>query len=254
MEKRIIAERTNKKIYVLDGKAYKVFEKGYNKADILNEALNTARVEESGLHIPRLLEVTMIDEEWAIVSQYIEGKTMKELMDENPDRIDELMDRFVDIQIDMQSKRVPLLNKHRDKMNRKISQTNLASTLRYNLHDRIESMPRHNQLCHGDYNPSNVIIDKNDDAYIIDWSHATQGNAEADAARTFLLFLLDNDRKMAHKYLSVFCEKSGCRIDDVLSWLPILAASQSVKGIENQSRFLRTLITMDEKELRSLYD
>ncbi len=254
MEKRIIAERTNKEIYVLDGKAYKVFEKGYNKADILNEALNTARVEESGLHIPKLLEVTMIDEEWAIVSQYIEGKTMKELMDENPDKIDELMDRFVDIQIDMQSRKVPLLNKHRDKMNRKISQTNLASTLRYNLHDRIESMPRHNLLCHGDYNPSNVIIDGNDDAYIIDWSHATQGNAEADAARTFLLFLLDNDREMAHKYLTVFCEKSGCRIQDVLNWLPILAASQSVKGIEKQSRFLRTLITMDEKELRSLYD
>ncbi|MBR0136827.1 MAG: phosphotransferase [Erysipelotrichaceae bacterium] len=254
MEKRIIAERTNKEIYVQDGKTYKVFEKGYNKADILNEALNTARVEETGLNIPRLFEVKSIDEEWAIVSQYIEGKTMKELMDENPDKLDELMNRFVGIQIDMQSKRVPLLNRHRDKMNRKISQTDLPSTLRYNLHNRIESMPKHTQLCHGDYNPSNVIINENDEAYIIDWAHATQGNAEADAARTFLLFLLDDDRLKAHKYLTVFCEKSGCNLQEVLNWLPILAASQSVKGIENQSRFLRKLITMDEEELRSLYD
>ena len=35
----------------------KVFGHGYPKSDILNEALNQARVEETGLRIPKLLEV-----------------------------------------------------------------------------------------------------------------------------------------------------------------------------------------------------
>ena len=49
-------------------------------------------------------------------------------------------------------------------------------------------------------------------------------------------------------------EISGCKIKDVLSWLPILAASQSVKGIKNQSAFLTSLIFMEEKELEKLYE
>ena len=254
MTRNIIAERTNKEIYQQDGKVYKVFEKGYNKANILNEALNQARVEETGLNIPKLLEVTMINEEWALVTEYISGKTMKELLDENPDQEDALLERFVDIQIDMQSKRCPLLNKHRDKMNRKIGETDLAATLRYDLHERIERMPRHNNLCHGDYNPSNVIINEKDEAYILDWSHATQGNSEADAARTFLLFLLEGNRTRASKYMTLFCNKTGCNCMDVLNWIPILAASQSVKKIDEQVEYLNHLITLDEKELMKLYD
>lgn len=253
MEKRIIATRETKVVYVVDDRCYKVFDSSFNKADILNEALNQARVEETGLNIPRLIEVTVIDGQFAIVMDNIEGKTMDELLKEHPEKEDELLDRFVDIQIDMQSKRCPLLNKHRDKMNRKISQTDLSATLRYDLHERIESMPRHNNLCHGDYNPSNVIIDKNGNAYIIDWSHATQGNSEADSARTFLLFLIEGNRERAKKYLSKFCEKSGCNYKDVLNWLPILAASQSVKGHKDESDLLRSLIVMDEDGLEKLY-
>ena len=254
MSRHVITERSNKIIYKEDGNVYKLFEEGYNRADILNEALNQARVEETGLNIPKLVEVRKIGEQWALVTEYVAGKTMKELLDENPDREDELLERFVDIQIEMQSKRCPLLNKHRDKMNRKIGETNLAATLRYDLHTRIEGMPRHNQLCHGDYNPSNVIITDDNEAYILDWSHATQGNGEADAARTFLLFLLENEQERGKKYLTEYCRKTGCNYMDVLNWIPILAASQSVKNIDRQMDTLSNLITLDEKELRKLYD
>ena len=41
---------------------------------------------------------------------------------------------------------------------------------------------------------------------------------------------------------------------DVLNWIPILAASQSVKNIDRQMDTLSNLITLDEKELRKLYD
>lgn len=253
MEKIIVATRKNKEIYVIDNRCYKVFEKSFNKGNILNEALNHARVEETGLNIPRLLEVTMIDGQWAIVMERIDGVTMEELLETNPDKEDEYLDRFVDIQIDMQSRRCPQLKKHRDKMNSKISQTDLSATLRYDLHNRIESTPRHNSLCHGDYNPSNVIIDKDGRPYIIDWSHATQGNVEADAARTFLLFLLEGKNERAKKYLKKFCDRSGCNHKDVLNWLPILAASQSVKGRRNESDLLQRLIVENEQGLEKLY-
>ena len=43
----------------------KVFGHGFKKSDILNEALNQARVEETGLRIPKLLEVRKVDGKWA---------------------------------------------------------------------------------------------------------------------------------------------------------------------------------------------
>ena len=79
-------------------------------------------------------------------------------MDENPDKIDEYMNLFVDIQLDIHSRKAPLLNKLKDKMNRKISETDLDATTRYELHTRLEGMPKHNKVCHGDFRPSNVIV------------------------------------------------------------------------------------------------
>ena len=245
----------SKQIYSLDDRFYKVFDEKKNVADVLNEALNLTRVEETGIRIPNFVELISIDGHWALITKNIKGKNMQQLLEEHPEKEDELLERFVDIQIDIQNKKCPLLSRHRDKMNRKISQTDLSATLRYDLHNRIEAMPRHLDLCHGDYNPSNVVIsDDDNEAYIVDWSHATQGNAEADAARTFLLFLLEDKRQRASKYLTLYCKKRGCDYKEVLSWLPILAASQSVKGFKNESAFLHSLIFMDDKQLEELYE
>ena len=170
----IIATRPNKTIYRVGDSTVKVFDSDFSKADILNEALNQARVEETGLNIPKIREVTTIDGKWAIISDYIQGKTLETLMAENPDKFDEYLKLFVDIQIEVQSKTCPLLNKLWDKMNRKISQTDLDATTRYDLHTRLGGMPKHHKLCHGDFNPSHVIIGDDGKAYVIDWAHATQ--------------------------------------------------------------------------------
>ncbi|MGN1316512.1 MAG: phosphotransferase family protein [Acutalibacteraceae bacterium] len=235
---RVIAVRNNKTVYRDGDKCVKVFNTDYSKADVLNEALNQARIEETGLNIPKIIEVTMVDGKWAIVSDYIKGKTLQQLMDENEDKKDEYIELLVDLQLEVHSKISPLLNKLKDKMNRKISASELDATTRYDLHTRLEGMPKHNKVCHGDFNPSNIIITDEGKAYILDWSHATQGNASADAARTYLLFWLNGDIEGAKKYLDLFCEKSKTQKQYVQKWMPIVAASQSVKGNEKEREFL----------------
>lgn len=235
---KVIAVRTSKTVYKDGDRAIKVFDADYKKSDILNEALNQARVEETGLPIPKLLEVGVVDGKWAIVSEFIKGKTLARLMDENPDKIDEYMNLFVDIQLDIHSRKAPLLNKLKDKMNRKISETDLDATTRYELHTRLEGMPKHNKVCHGDFRPSNVIIGEDGVNYIIDWSHATQGNASADAARTYLVFYLKGEEELAEKYLDLFCQKSDTAKQYVQKWLPIVAASQSVKRNPEEKELL----------------
>ena len=239
---RVIAVRNNKTIYRDGDRCVKVFNKEYSKADVLNEALNQARIEETGLNIPKVLEVTMVDGKWAIVSEYIKGKTLAQLIEEDPDNKAEYINLLVDLQIGVHEKTCPLLNKLKDKMNRKISQTDLDATTRYDLHTRLEGMPKHNKVCHGDFNPSNIIVAENGTPYILDWSHATQGNASADVARTYLLFWLNGDIEGAELYLNTFCKKSDTAKQYVQKWMPIVAASQSVKGNETEREFLMSWV------------
>ena len=225
---KVIAVRNSKTIYRDGGLVIKVFDEGYSKADILNEALNIARVEETGLPIPALEEVTKIDGKWAIVTDYAEGKTIAQLMAENPEKKDEYLEKFVDIQIEIQSKTCPMLNRLKEKMKRKIAQTGLDATTRYELDSRLASMPNHNKVCHGDFNPTNVVISPDGESWsVLDWAHVTQGNASADAARTYLLFWLAGDIETAEKYLDLFCKKTDTAKQYVQKWLPIVAASQS---------------------------
>ncbi len=237
----LIAQRPGKTIYRDGDKTVKVFDDTFSVPSVLNEALNLARVGESALHIPRLHEVTKIDGKWAIVYDHIEGESIAALMERDPARHDELLELFVDTQIRMHRERIPLLTKLKDKMNRKIDQSDLSATMRYELHTRLEDMPRHDKLCHGDYNTANIILTSDGTPYILDWSHATQGNASADVARTYLMYCLRGMEREAEQYLTLFCEKTNTARHYVKSWLPIVAASQSVKGKPEERDFLHRL-------------
>ena len=241
---RVIAVRNNKTVYRDGADCIKVFDSDYSKADILNEALNQARIEETGIRIPKIKEVLTIDGKWAIVSEYIKGNTLAQLMEEHPEKKHEYLELLVDLQMDVHSHTCPLLTKLKDKMNRKISAADLDATTRYDLHTRLESMPKHNKVCHGDFNPSNIIIAEDGTPYILDWSHVTQGNASADVARTYLLFWLAGDIEGANAYLDLFCKKSDTAKQYVQKWMPIVAASQSVKGNEKERQFLLSWVNV----------
>ena len=240
----IIAKRSNKTIYRDGDRCIKVFAEDFSKADVLNEALNQARVESTGLNIPAIREVTVVDGKWAITTDFIEGKTLSQLMKENPEKKAEYIELLVDIQMNIHSLTCPLLTKLKDKMHRKISSSSIDATVRYELHTRLEGMPKHNKLLHGDLCPSNVIITDDGTPYVIDWAHATQGNASADAARTYLTFKLSGDDEGAEIYLNLFCKKSDTAKQYVQKWMPIVAASQSVKGNESEREFLMSWVNV----------
>ena len=240
----IIVTSKNKVLYRDGDKCIKLFDENYSKSDVLNEALNHSRIEETGLNIPKIHEVTLVNGKWAIILEYIEGKTLAELMEENPEKKDEYIELLVDLQMEVHSKVSQLLTKLKDKMNRKIANTKFDFTTRYDLHTRLESMPKHNKVCHGDFNPTNIIITPDGTPYIVDWAHATQGNASADVARTYLLFCLDGDEEGAKIYLDTFCKKSGTSKQYVQKWMPIVAASQSVKGNEHELEFLASWVSV----------
>ena len=244
----IIAKSVGKTIYKDGDKRIKVFDENYSKSGILNEALNQARIEETALNIPKILEVKMIEGKWALVMENVEGETLAEKMENDPENFDKYLEQFVDVQMLIHSQKSTLLTKLKDKMNRKIDETDLDATTRYELHTRLAGMPKHNKVCHGDLYPSKVIITPDDKVYIVDWAHATQGNASADVARTYLLFCLNGKEDVAKKYMEIFCKKSDTARQYIQKWLPIVAASQSVKGKPEEREFLLSWVDVVDYE------
>ena len=107
-------------------------------------------------------------------------------------------------------------------------------------------MPDHNSVLHCDFNPSNVVITPEGVPYILDWSHASQGHALADVAKTYLIFDLEGKRTLAERYLRLFCERTGTAAEEVRTWIPLIAAAQLIKGKEENREILMNYINAVE--------
>lgn len=229
-----------------DGKtAVKIFKDADSKSKALYEALTHARVESTGLPIPIIHEVSVIEGKWAIRMDHIEGKTLHQVMKEDPEHIARYVDEMVDIQLEIHSKTVPLLGKLKDELSRQIEAlTCIDNSRKYELLTRLESMPKHKKLCHGNFTPINIII-SSDKTYIVDWVAARQGNASADVARTYLMLSLDFP-EAAELYLDSFCKKSGTAKQYVQAWLPIVAAAELTCGKPEEKDLLLKWIDIIE--------
>ena len=228
-------------VYESDGMAIRVYKDAKYKEKCLYAALTHARVEtalgNSDLKIPVLHEVSLIDGKWAISMDWIEGKTLGMMIDENPGNADLYIDRLVEIQCEIHEQYMPLLSKLKDKLARQIKALEEIDDIKkYELLTRLDSMPKHIKLCHNNYDPDCVIINE-EGTYVLNWGSSRQGNASADAAKTFLLLSLKRP-EYAESYLDKYCRKTGTSKHYVQQWLPIVAAAQLDKGIPEQKELL----------------
>lgn len=250
--KELIVHGDGVDVYKSDKTAVKVFTDPSKKEKCLYEALTQARVEttlvNSWVKMPCVKEVGVLpDGKWAIAMDYIEGKTMAELIKENPDRADLYIDKLVEIQMELHQQYMPLLSMLKDKMARQIKSLGAIGEIKkYELLTRLDSMPKHIKLCHGNLSPENIIIN-DDGAYVIDWVCARQGNASADAAKTYLLFCLKHPR-LADKYLEKYCKASCTSKRYVQAWLPIVAAAQLIKSKPEEKDLLMKWIDVVDYE------
>ena len=237
--KQLIVEHSNKKVYDLGTQIVKVFNADKPASDVLNEALNLARVTESGVKTPHVVEVSQVEGAgWALVTEKVPGVTLEQKMEEDPSRFYEYLEQFVDLQISIHQLHNQLLPRQKDKYGRMIdSLDGLNATTRYNLQERLNGMRRHRRICHGDFNPSNVIVSEDGTLSVCDWAHATQGSPAADAAMTYLLFAM-KDQQQAEAYLELYCDRADEPMQVVRQWMSIVAASELARKRGDQKEFL----------------
>ena len=245
-DRQILEEKSYKTVYREGSRIIKVFTASHPKSNVFNEAYIHACVEDAGVPVPKLLGVTPEDGGWAIATEYVAGKTLQQLMDEHPEKQDEYLEKLVAVQLETGAFRVPHLRNTRQKMEDAIKGlTEIDASTRYELLQRIHGMPAHSKLCHGDLVPSNIVLKEDGTYCILDWAHASAGNAGADAAITYMRFSLDMP-ELAGKYLHLFCKRADMAIQYVQTWMPVVAAAQMSKHRESERELLEKWISVAE--------
>jgi tRNA A-37 threonylcarbamoyl transferase component Bud32 len=245
-DKKVIRTRNNKVVYDCGDTVDKVFNATKPAADIFNEALNLSRAEQAGIDVPEIVEVGKAAGSWVISTKKVEGKTMREIGDEDASKRPEITEQFVELQLDIHKHRNPLLNRQKDKYTRMINAAGevLDETTRYELLMRLDGMPNKHEICHGDFVPSNVIVREDGSCCVCDWAHATQGDGAADCAASYLHFKMRGADEFAENYLNTYCEKSGVTKEHVQNWLPIIAASELSRGRVVEQDFLLSWVNV----------
>ena len=227
--KNVLQERADKVICRDKDTVLKIFGPNYKVSLILNEAMNEARAAETGLPVARVLEVLKLRDHWCIRREYIEGETLADVMAKDKKNLTKYLKQFVAIQCQIFSKTSDRMGNLADKLDKQISASPVEKVTRYDLHMKLQSFPRGTALCHGDFNPTNVIITPKGDWRVIDWSHVRLGDPCADVARTYLLFWLAGHVAAAEKYMTLACEALKVSLGDVQKYLPIVAAAEASK-------------------------
>jgi RIO-like serine/threonine protein kinase len=229
----------------------KLFKKNFSEGAIRREASNQKIIYEMGIPVPKIFDVMETDGRYAIVMEYIKGKSLGEKFLKSSDYVNgitienNILEKSKDIMhclsiiIDMQIKtnsimlgKFPLM---KDKL---IRQINKAELLGKNSKDKIlkklDEIKFKNNLCHGDFHPFN-LIETDSGIKIIDWADATIGNADADIYRSFMIYELNN-LEIAKKYLEMYCNKASKKQEEIIFYEPVIMAARLSENITEKEK------------------
>lgn len=235
---RIIAVRNDKTVYRDGERCLKVFSEAYSASRVLREAQLLASVAEVGLPVPQLLSVSLWDGKWTIVTEYVAGDAMRRKMDIDPpeQRVNYLAS-FVRIGEQIHKTVCPALPSLSERAASAIERAALPEETKARLRERMAKTELTGDfVCHGDFDPTNVILTGGDGYRILDWSYATHGNPAADAANTYLLLCHSDGQAFADAYLARYADTAG--ITDVRAYLPLAAVIRYVHANADARAFL----------------
>ncbi len=175
----------------------KLFYEGYPGEYIALEFQNSKQMYKNRIKIPKPFQVITIEDRKGIIYERIDGKTLLNIIMENESNLDELLNIFVNLQLDILAHHTKEVLSYKEYVianlkNKKINNQEIFNT--------INSLPDDDCLLHGDLHPNNILIMSDGAPIIIDFMNVCHGSALYDIARTYFL-IRQFDGSLANKYL-----------------------------------------------------
>lgn len=238
---RIIAVRTDKTIYRDGDKCLKVFVGGRSASDIYCEAMNQAIFCEKGLCVPKALEVTCIDGKWTLVSEFVRGKTLARMILDEPEKRREYIAEFAELHHSIHAHSSDSLHNLKKTLNAVIPTVPLELEYRAELRMMADMLPDSDHICHGDFDPSNIIVTPLGETYVTDFPLAVSGAPEFDAAVAYLKLMLGYDG-IADEYLAAFTGENRKLREKIEALFPLAAAFMLKRSNAERRNILCDLI------------
>lgn len=156
--------------------------------------------------------------------------------------LDDYMALSVDLQIRMHSIPAVGFPEQKDKLIHNITAAPcLEKKWRQKVIMQLQNLETGSCLCHGDYHVLNLIM-TSQGLKIIDLADISSGSASADACRSYLLYLIYR-KDIAEIYLDHYCRRAGTDRQEILQWLPVVAAARLYENVtEEDIKMLKNLI------------
>jgi aminoglycoside phosphotransferase (APT) family kinase protein len=238
---RLLAVGNSAEIFEWGSRVVKLYKSAAAKPAAFREAAIHATVEALGLPVPAVWGVKEIEGRWGLVFDRVSQPTFAEPMLRNPDDIPRYLDSMVRLQMRIHALAAVHFAGLKVTLAARIAATRLPDARRKQaLLDGIADMPDGDRLCHGDFHPLNILGEPSQPV-IIDWLDARRGDPAADVCRSYLLLKL-HAGAIAVPYLDMYCQASGLAPQNVLGWLPFVAAAKLAEEVPGERDALLEIV------------
>lgn len=211
--------------------ALKLYKSPGVKTPAFREAANLAVVERLGLPAPHVYAAGRHDGRWGIVMDRAPGASFGNRI--KTEGLQPVLAEMVQLQLRLHAVPGNGLASLKDRLTANIRKApEIGSALREILLWQLAARSEQDRVCHGDFHPWN-IHGAGDQAIILDWLDACCGDPLADACRSYLL-MLHAMPEAAHIYLEIYAGQSSHSADEILAWLPLVAAARLTEGVDRE--------------------
>jgi len=266
--KHLIGKGRTAEVFLLDDKSVlKLFIKGFWKPATEYEYYAMRCINEMQVNAPLCYDYVQKDDRNGIVYEKIDGTSMLDYLLLNPKRTKFYAKQLAIEHIKIHQYHTDSLKDQYERFGEHIEyrKDKIGSQHVY-LKEKLLKMDKTNVLCHGDFHPGNILINKNG-CIIIDWMNCYCGSPASDVARTYLMLITpsipDNvperikpridklKRVTAKYYIKEYVKRSSISTDEINNWIDIIAAARFIDDFTGEEDWLHSIIEENKERLRA---
>ena len=240
------------------GKALKLFYEWYPAEKVFQEAEICQAVHETGIPSPYCYGIIDVENRRGILYENIAGTTLLKDIKAKPWALLYFARQMARLHIQIHGCSLIHLSTQAESYSLAIKESTVFTTcMRHKILFQLNSLPRMQNVCHGDFHPDNILM-SGKRAVVIDWSNAYSGHPLSDVARTYLLiktpFVVQGTGRLLkwlvkplkellwRAYWKEYRSLSNLHASDLEPWILAAAAARLSEDIPGEKKWLLSLI------------
>jgi Predicted aminoglycoside phosphotransferase len=239
-------------------KVLKLYRGACSEEWVKLEAEIGRKLYEAGVFSPEVFDIVEIDGRRGIIFQRIFGKTITSIIEKEPWLFFYFVEKMAELQFKIHKNCIDGIPSQKEKFTFAIALSSEILGDRVNkILNYVDSLPVGDNVCHGDFYLSNIIISKGR-PMVIDWTSAYRGDPSGDVARTYLIInspavlpgipeiaavMSKFPKWLTYKiYLNEYLRVAKAKIKDIDAWVLPVAAAKLKDRIPGEEKWLMKII------------